>query len=77
MVSLMQSQLSLPSQPLQLNSASSPGILHGNIMQTALEASRKLRDDFLCGCVENTYVELLILSEVLNWIPTLHSKSFL
>lgn len=65
----------LCAESLHLNSASSLGILQGNYMHTAVEASRKRRDYFLWGPVENIWVELLILSELLNWIQTLHAES--
>lgn len=64
---------SLQCESTQLNSASSLEILHRN--STASEASRKRREYFLWGRVENICVELLIPSEVLNRIPALHRES--
>lgn len=77
MLSLAQSQLSLQSEPVQLNSATSLVNLQGNYtdMQTALQASRRRRHYFPWGRVENICVELLLLSEVLNWMPALHGES--
>lgn len=69
MLSLVQRQLSLQSKSILLNSASSRGIVHRNNTDRETAVEENIQIFFLWLSIENVCVKLLILSELLKWIP--------